>query len=502
MSQSSGSQRLSRENSLQSFHGSCVADEHWVRPSFPVDSHTMKLSIIDQCEVRCWSSYVLCFKLGSGECSWQTYKHLCEGLSHTLYQFPFLAGRISFKDQVKGTLQLEVGPDPAVRFDYRDLSQPDDHDLPPLARYDRLRAEKFPPSTLETLEVAPPPQLYPVEGSPVFIAQANFVRGGLLLFFAHSHQVADATGTGSIMRTWSRNTAEAARGSPPTISTELRDASVDRSRLDEGLEDLSVPETSWATKKDEPLSCTASSWRHELSIAQCQKNQNTSIMWYVGPECLKLLKKLAYPPNDGNERWVSTGDALTALLWRQISKARRLHETDIDKTTLYFVCDVRSRLSPPLRSDSVCNATMKLFASQSPKGFQLELSTSLQQAAYQIRQAICGFTPARYQRWIGFLQSASTLSSLKPRERLNGGPDMVVTDHSKVSAYSFEWGPLGKIDCMRKLWWARSEAYSQCTIMPRLPDEGLEILTNFEEEINERLKGDREFSEFIQYRCQ
>lgn len=485
MSYSSDSSRGS--NSPCSTRASSVADDSWVHPACAVQPAHMKLSIIDQCVVRCWSSYVLSFSVSEGQSFMQIHQNLSEGLARTLAQFPFLAGRISFKDIEKGTLELNIREDAAVRFNFRDISTQG-------IDFAQLVDARFPPSALNALDVAPLPEPYPLDGSPVFIAQANFVQGGLLLFFAHSHQVADATGTSSIMNTWASHTAAAEKGYPVTISASLREASMDRSRLDDSIPHADIPESTWATgmQKNARPSARLSSW------APGPVKNNPSTIWYVKPEGLEKLKEIAYP----EEGYISTCDALAALLWRQISKARELSKKGILDSTLYFVCDVRNRLSPPIRSDAICNATMKMLARQPSENFDMEMSLSLQKAALGIRAAILGFSTTKYQKWIGYLQSAPTLNCLKPREKLTGGPDMVITDHSKVLAYPLQWGSLGKIACMRKLWWSRSQPDSQCTILPRLPDGGMEVMTNFESDITEKMRLDPEFGQFLEFRCQ
>lgn len=467
-----------------------VTNDLWVSPACPIAPSTMKLSIIDQCVVRCWSSYVLSFPLSEGQPYWQIHQQLSEGLAHTLAQFPFLAGRLSFQDITKGTLELNIREDAAVRFNFRDISRTHDVDFKTLA------ADHFPPSKLNALNVAPLPEPYPLDGSPVFVAQANFIRGGLLLFFAHSHQVADATGTSSIMNTWAQHIALTEQNCSPTISKGLRKSSMDRSRLNDGILNLEIPDSTWATgmKMDALLSAQRNCWVPE------PVKSNPSVIWYAKPGGLDHLKGIAYPiASEGD--YISTLDALSALLWRQVSKARKLAQRGVKSSTLYFVIDVRSRVVPPIRQDAVCNATMKVFANQPAQNFDKDISTSLQKAATGVRQAILGFSTTRYQNWIGYLQSAATLKALKPREQLVGGPDMVITDHSKVQAYPLQWGTLGKIVCMRKIWWSRPEPDSQCTIMSRLPDGGLEVMTNFEEEVTETLRCDPEFRQFLEYRC-
>jgi len=218
---------------------------------------------------------------------------------------------------------------------------------------------------------------------------------------------------------------------------------------------------------------------------------------------MQELKQLASPIK-GTNSYISTLDAVNALIWRAICRARRLRQRGVLSSRLFFVCDVRSKLQPPMRPDSTCNAIMKLHAEQACADIQdQDFVTSLSASASSIREAIQGFTQSQFETWISYAKSAPSFLSLKSKENLCHGPDVVVTDHSKVSAYQYRWGPLGSIQRFRNPWWGRSDPkpYSQVTFMPLLSDGGLEILTNFDEETNQQLLQDVELARFVSVRC-
>lgn len=473
----------------------------WTQPAQPFETKVVNLSVIDQAVVRCWSSYVLCFQMPPDQSSRQIFGYLKQGLQETIEQFPFISGSLATKDGAKeGSLQVNIGPESGVAFGFRDLSQlPIANDL----TFEKLRQCHFPPSMVESPELCIAPDAKTIESAvrqPVFLAQATFVRGGVLLFFAHSHQIADVTGTNSIMRTWSQNVSAITTGVTPHISEALRQSSLDadRRRLSNGDVDKSIPESSFPMVIDRSDVGT-----RPLPAKVPNQDQNPSMIWYVDKARLQDLKNLARPI-EGKDAYISTLDALNALMWRAICRARRLRERGIPISRLFFVCDIRSKLQPPIRPDSTCNATMKLHAAQACADIQdQDLATSLAACASSIRLAIRNFSQSLFETWIAYVKSAPSFLSLKAKENLCHGPDVVVTDHSKVSAYQYVWGPLGSIERIRNPWWARSmpKPYSQVTLMPRLRDGGLEILTNFEEEVNHRLLEDPELRQFASIRC-
>lgn len=482
-----------------------------VQPTQQTQAHVVDLSVIDQAVVRCWSSYVLCFSTPEGYTNHELFNHFKDGLSKTIDQFPFIAGELQPKKNAKeGSLEVIIRPDSSVAFGFRDISNlPIAHNM----TFEELKGFDFPPSMLESqqLGIYPDPQL--TLNNPrqaVFLAQATFVKGGAFLFFAHSHQIADVTGTNSIMRAWSENMSAAAWGEKPRFSQALRDSSLydDRRRLsDSDRVDPQIPESDFPLRIDHNYARPGMK-RQKSTPAYPkdvnQREQNPSMIWRMSPEQLQNLKRLAWPSQKEATNYISTLDAVNALMWRAISRARRLRQRDISSSTMFFVCDVRTKLSPPLRSDSTCNATMKLNTVQSSASLQNDdLSTALRKSASSIRAAICDFTPSKFETWVSYVKSAPSFFSLKPNEQLTHGPDIIVTDHSKVAAYSYQWGPLGNISRIRNPWWARSfpKPNSQVTLMPRLQDGGLEILTNVEEHIGRQLLADPELRQWASILC-
>lgn len=85
-------------------------------------------------------------------------------------------------------------------------------------------------------------------------------------------------------------------------------------------------------------------------------------VFYFAPERLDALKKEAWPHNatakstngnggEGHPRWISTNDAVTALLWRTVMAVQNPVESlgDADPTSTFAIAiDARSRFDPPV----------------------------------------------------------------------------------------------------------------------------------------------------------
>lgn len=423
---------------------------------------------------------------------------LKKGLQSTIDQFPFIMGSLMLKNDMAakgGALEIHINPESGVQFGYRNITETCN------MTFESLQSQQFALKIIEDAELQILPSPDEIDRSPhkpVFIAQATFIPGGVILFFAHSHQITDVTGTNAIMKCWSENMVAAADGLAPRISEPLRQASVqvDRHRLDDTTSVTNItPHLSFPMVIEDtpPPSPRQRPYKSE---------QNPSLIWHMSVKSLEKLKEFASP--EQGEGYISTLDAVNALFWRAICRSRQLSEGTVSDTKMFFVCDIRTKLSPPLRQDSTCNAAMKLHATQSWTDLlDRDLQKSLCTAATSVRQAICNFEPRMFEAWIAYVKSAPSFWSLKNKERLTSGPDIVVTDHSKVSVYKYVWGPLGQTKRIRNPWWNRSspKPFSQVTLMPRLENGDLEILTNLSQQMNERMLEDQELAQFVAFRC-
>ncbi|KAK0388794.1 hypothetical protein NLU13_5037 [Sarocladium strictum] len=168
---------------------------------------------------------------------------------------------------------------------------------------------------------------------PVFIAQANFVQGGILLCVASMHNALDMNGQGTVLKMF----AAAGRGEeydPKLVAAGNRDA------------DTIVP----LLKPGEPSANHDCMRRPStLQAAPQPPSPPRPIDWHYWRFPAKQVAQLKSDASSGRT-WVSTNDAITAFLVQRLT-AVRVREGRVAKdesVELHRAVDSRSVLNPPV----------------------------------------------------------------------------------------------------------------------------------------------------------
>ncbi|EJT70245.1 hypothetical protein GGTG_12418 [Gaeumannomyces tritici R3-111a-1] len=233
-------------------------------------------------------------------------------------------------------------------------------------------------------------------GSPalVFAAQANFVEGGLVLTVGIHHAAGDAVALQTILSTWAENTAVAEGG-------------------DSGA----------------------------FTVYDTESNDRSILMDGVPPSEDTAAEAAAF----------STHDALSAMLWRAITRARTGGDAPapVDSAFAYAI-NVRPRASPPLPATYVGNASMlgltrRLSAIETtcgPGGLALaagairaSLTARFPDAKQDGTAATDADGPDRVVRAIGLLGSRRDPTDYKMAYRAFLGPDVVATSWANIAVY-------------------------------------------------------------------
>ena len=168
-------------------------------------------------------------------------QNLRSALTQTLEAIPLLAGSIQVfpRKHQKGRLGI-MAPwrDVDDIFTVQDLTESDFLD------YGTLRAQHFPLVRLNDRVLIPLPK--PGSPPPVLTAQANFIKGGLILGMLFHHDFTDGVGSVSIMKVW----AAYCRGDDGAKA--IAADSLDRTRLMEGTRDSNLGEFPEYTYLAEP----------------------------------------------------------------------------------------------------------------------------------------------------------------------------------------------------------------------------------------------------------
>lgn len=466
-----------------------------VKPSTIIGPEIFDLSPCDQFAPRMYMSFLLCFQLDSDADPQKVYSELRCGLSDALVEYPVMAGRVVTYDTARDRIQIRLSCDDGVLFQYNDLTSPELQ--PPFPDFHHLEQSHFSPVTLGP-SLSSVQEVYPTGSDcPALYLQANFIKRGLLLAFCPHHSTADALGWTGFLRSWAKYTSAATNGLrvTPRRSLEIMNRSLlFQVRTDVALEDchllVKIDNVAETLKLESRVFNAAPTDRAFSNIL--------NIYWYFSPERLQALKT-ASQSKDKVDSWVSTNDALCALLWRHITIARQLRESLYETSSFQIPCSIRGRLSPKLDPEYAGNANIHGSCSYSIEKLCSTAPDCQSSVANAVREAINRVDDPMVRNLFGTVDSLPKMRSAKYNFNLRPGPDFWVTTFADYDWYGLDWGNhLGKIARQRYIF---QHLPSFAIILPRCRDGGLEVFLTLEAEVFERLRLDETFTTFAELRC-
>lgn len=472
----------------------------------PRDDHSIKnlvdLSPLDQIMPRVYTRLILCLpnQCSSREDHAIIFSALEKGLQQTLVEIPYLSGVIREDKDKSGNVHIAPGPGVLLRL--RDLE--DDSDV----SYQKLKDSHFPLSSLDGEILAPVGMISLKPSPPVMAAQVNIVQGGVLLTIGIHHSAMDAAGFATLLNLWASNTkrnfiSDGASEDEAANPDSLPSSSLDRyplmkssttANIDPQVKIKDHPQYKLAptpppAKESEDVSIAAPSFTLPPMTAR---------VFYFAASKLAGLKKSASPSSS----FISTNDALCALLWSSITRARTLSENategqETSSSLLGFAVDGRQRLSPPLPPSYLGN--VNLYASTRLSVSTLSKNLELNGIASCIRTAITELGHDRIQDVIALITSLANVTDLQPGFNSFLGPDLAITSWRDMGLIGLDWGAkIGKIEAVRL---PKAGFDGLCIILPKLADGGLEILVGLENGAMERLTRDEVFMAVAEVRC-
>ncbi|KAJ9133690.1 Trichothecene 3-o-acetyltransferase [Pleurostoma richardsiae] len=273
-------------------------------------------------------------------------KNMTAGLEFTLSQFPVLAGVLDV-DEASGRMWVTKKRNSTVSLHVKHM--PDEGEFP---SYEELERKDFPASLIEGNQLLPKSvtakQLHSPLGSNdeggICLAafQLNFIRGGLVIGLAIHHALSDGPGCDGFLTTWAENSAAAGKGTPfvPTKQS----FNIYGSPLD--VEEptpaqMEMLKNAYPVVKDAggPMPPPPPGFKMPPLVPQ---------MWHFPKSKLEALKRQA--STGRADQWISTYDAVMALLWSGITRAKlELLKPDLEsRATLVHAVDTRKAWDPPL----------------------------------------------------------------------------------------------------------------------------------------------------------
>ncbi|KAI5866389.1 hypothetical protein GGS23DRAFT_385274 [Durotheca rogersii] len=291
------------------------------------------LNPLDHLPPPTYASGVLYLRLRGTSSFEKVFDFLREALHRTFVQLPWLGGKVHpVSTGTPGTLEIRHhpvhpdGPRPyQLRFNKLDCFE----------TYTDLRESAFHPGIFEDEDLTYAPFLADLtNGTEVFIAQANFISGGCILTAALCHVVSDGMGLNQVCKIWAANCQDVQAGNALLVkpAPEISDHGILERIWAEARalrSEQQIPLKTWTLLGLDPPEGSRESTktnglrknkRARTADTSSSRGYMKSYIFYMSPESVTTLRKeCANEPGAGG---VSVNDAISALVWRCLLKAR------------------------------------------------------------------------------------------------------------------------------------------------------------------------------------
>jgi trichothecene 3-O-acetyltransferase len=388
----------------------------------------------------CWDTYtliILGFADQPGSTRDEVLATLDKAALRVLSAYPFLAGQVVKHGQTatnSGTYEIVPYPphdnkSPVRRKDCTELC----------ASYEEIVRADAPFSMLDGDVICPMKGMgYAYDPStelPVFIVQANFVKGGLLLCFASMHNALDMNGQGTVLKMF----AAAGRGEeldPTMVAVGNQDA------------DTIVP---LLKPGEAPLSHENMRRPSTLGVSPAPSGRPRPApwnYWRFSSDSLSALKKAAV----SGSNWVSTNDAITAFFVRRLTAVRVAagRVAPADDVALQRAVDGRSILKPPV-PDGYLGHLVALSETKWPTAQGL-CESPVSEAAMQLRASLREVDDHFVRSLATLIKTTEDKTTIFYGAKTRAGRDFLISSWAQLHwLVQCDFGPgLGTVDFVRR----------------------------------------------------
>jgi len=432
---------------------------------------------------------------------------LQNGLDKLYKNFPWLAGQVV----AEGTGEGNTGVFKIIPLEQthplivKDLRQD-----PSIPTMEALKQAKFPAYMLDEASVCArrtlpgSPNEVHLDALPVFLAQANFIHGGLLLAFVGQHNTMDMTGQAQLIDLLDK----ACRGEEFT-EEELTTGNLARSGLipffDKDWKMGSELQQQIVDLSQATVTVSPDVSKESLPQSPSPPSQASWAFFNFSSTSLAAIKSLASQSLPSKSSFVSTDDSLTALLWQSIMRAR-LHRLPLDSsssssstsptTNAKFAraIDVRKYMNVPITYPGLTqNMAYNSFPLSDLVNFPLGVIASALRSSLDAEDII-----HRTRALATFIHGEPNRNLVNFIASMDLSVDIMLSSWVKVDLYHLDFGiKLGKPESVRRPKFAPFE--SLLYLMPKSREGDITAMVCLREEDMERLKGDEEFVRYGKY---
>jgi hypothetical protein len=368
--------------------------------------------------------------------------------------------------------------------------------LPP---FSELKAKSFPVSAFDT-DVVMRRHVWASPGERLRVSQiqANFIQGGLILGWSILHMFGD----GTTFFVWAQVWAEECRRAQKLAFPKPLDLP---SAIFSDRERLMSPSSGHAGNVEDHPEYMLLPFTPQGAPPKMLSKDHCGQVFYFSREALQALKEEASPKNatqPSEQTWISTNDALSALLWRTVMAVQNpvesLPEGDNPQSVFNIAIDTRRRTDPPLHPQTV-GCFLAYVSAVLPIRAMLS-EYSLADIALQIRKSVLRAGPGYTEDIVALIDRHVTdVDRLVPTAFLDvPGFNCVQSSWVGFALYDLDWGKLGKIQAVRSP--SIGVINGLQVIFPVLPDGGLEVLVGVEQNCLDKLLQDPLWNKFAKIR--
>ena len=453
-------------------------------------SNENHLSTLEQISPQAYTRVILCFRLQNGVTQEDVTQFLRESLITTAAKIPVLNSLAVTVTDSNGRQTKDLREAEIDKFTVKDLTGSS-------LDYGEIRSQGFPSQVFDG-ETTCRTGVFAVPGSPVpvFLAQANYITGGLILGLSVWHGALDGTAITEVLRQWAQNcrALQYPEDKDHKVST-LSVGAFDKSRLSK------VSISKEVSIKDHPefLLLPKVPASPPPAATRALKTQ----IFHISPASVSTLKDVASPKNASSPQveysWISTHTAISALIWRSVMIATYAHEQPIPDSVSIFASplDARKRMEPPLASDLLASAWC-FHDSRLP--IKPLLEATLADIALVVRKSTDKIDAQYIEALITMIDGIQNRSLLMPTVFTDVLKTCwMLTSWARFPIYDFDWGTAMGGRCERVRSVSSGMFNGMHVLLPELPAEmggGLEIVVGLEDDVMDRLKEDPVWTRF------
>lgn len=467
------------------------------------------------------------------------FNDLREALHKTFVQEPWVSGKV-FR-QAPDTPGWRPG-----QLEIRHRPYSPDGARPYQLRYQRLDTDwtyadfrdcGFPSGVFPEELLLDAPRLGDVDvaGADIFVGQANFLPGGLLLGMTTVHAATDAAGMLNIMKLWGENFRElherdtGGRIAPSPFTPSDRDRTLPNriwERESGGRGSSRNPNDPWLRSlagldSDYPgEDITGATQRAAAAAGHSHIANGNSlpsdhprvmlnrVMFLSSTDLAALQKECAAEPLPPGTSPLSISDAINALFWRCVLRARAAAATarsyTLDEMSVFeSPVDVRNVFAADFPPDYLGNCFL-LNSARMPLAELIAPSTSLGRIAQALRQGAAGLDSRAVHDTYALLRSTADLSRVQGRfvERPDSADlllsNIIALPMSEINFGDRYFGNGGTPHVLRVLHGPYAPSVRLGHVLPRNPKHGgVELSLNLFDDEMAYLDADEEFSRYL-----